>query len=118
MLNNKEIKLLKIINDNANKQGVTLISLGAILVFLDNSKFTKDSIKKALILLMQNDYLEVVFIAKNSEEYCLITLKSKGKNYKVEKESVLRQLLFKIGFAFLGAIVSFIVGRILYFIFS
>lgn len=118
MLNNKEIKLLKILNDNANKQGAVLISLGAILVFLNNPKLTQESVKKSLILLMQNDYLEVVFITKNSEEYCLITLKSKGKNYKVEKESVIRQLLFKIGFAFLGAIVSFIVGKILYFIFS
>ena len=114
----EEIKLLKIINDNVNKQGVTLISLGAILIFFNNPKITKSSIKKSLILLMQNDYLDVVFILKNNEEYCLITLKSKGKNYKVEKESFFRQLTIKITFAFLGAIVSFLVGKFLYLIFS
>ncbi len=118
MLSKTEIKLLKIINDNANEQGVTLISLMAILVFLDCKNLANFNVKKALILLMQNDYLDVTFIEKNNEEYCLVTLKNKGKNYKVEKENVYRQFKTKLLLAFIGAIVSFLVGKILYFIFS
>ncbi len=118
MLNSNEIKLLKIINDNINNQNTTLISLASLYIFLNNQKTKESDIKKALIILMQNDYLDVTFITKNNEEYCLITLKSKGRNYKVEKVSVRRQLIVRIAFAFVGAIVSFIVGKFLYLIFS
>ena len=118
MLTLNEVKLLKIINDNADKQNVALISLASLLVFLNNKKLNESDIKKSLIILMQSDYLEVTFINKNSQEYCLITLKNKGKNYKIEKVSVRRQLVSRIIFAFTGAIVSFIVGKILYLIFS
>ncbi len=118
MLNANEVKLLKILNDNANKQSVTLLSISAILIFLNNQKLNKNYVKKTLILLMQNDYLDVTFIEKNAEEFCLITIKSKGKNYKIEKESVARQFFVKILFALCGAVVSFIVGKLLYLFFS
>ncbi len=118
MLSSIELKLLKIVNDNVNKQGDTLIGLKSILVFLNNQKVKESDVKKALVLLMQGDYLDVTFIEKNGEEFCLITIKNKGKNYKVEKESVTRQFIVKVIFAVSSAVVSFIVGKILYIIFS
>ena len=50
------------------------------------------------------------------EIYC-VTLKLKGKHYLIENENALRAMKFRVLVAVLGAIASFIMGKLLFMLF-
>ncbi len=119
MLKKSEELVLKVIKDNALSNDSTLISKESIVAFIGNEKLVDvSSVESAVKTLYAGDYIDMLLTSKHGEEIYLITLLKKGKNYDVEKKGEIRKIKNKILLAIVGALVSFIVGRILILLFS
>ena len=119
MLKKSYESVLKVISDNAFKEESCLISKENIVAFVGDGNLVNDSnVEEILKYLYVNDYIDLVFSSKKDEKFYCITLLKRGKNYKEEKRAEISKVKNKILLAVIGAIVSFIVGRILIAIFT
>jgi hypothetical protein len=118
MLSKKQRVVLKIINDNS-ESGNSLLSVPLISAFSQNYKrLSNEEVEKIIVSLSARGYIEVINTFKKDEPYYCITLTSKGLNYKAEFLEDVKDLRLKLTITALGAVVSFIIGRILFMIFS
>ena len=113
MLSKNEIKILEYLNENCKNVESCLF-----LVKTLNEKFKNLNVRKTLNALSIKEYIEVIYATKNEFEYCCIILKSKGRNYKMEKQDVYRSFVFKILLGVAGGVASFVIGKILYLFFK
>jgi hypothetical protein len=74
--------------------------------------------KKVIESLSARGYLEVINTFKKGEPYYCINLTAKGRGYMAEYREEIKDIRFKLLVTALGAVVSFIIGRILFAIFS
>ncbi len=119
MLKKSEELVLKVIKDNAFSNDSTLISKESIVAFIGDEKAVNISnIESLLKTLYASDYIDMLLTSKHGEEIYLITLLKKGKNYDLEKKGEISKIKNKILLAIVGALVSFIVGRILIALFT
>ena len=119
MLTLQEKIVMEYLFKKCEKTGNCLVTLQEIIVSISHKKkFTQGKIKDILFSLQQEDYFDIIYSDRQGESVMVITLHAKGKGYPREKVQNNRQLKYKIIFAFLGAILSFIVGKILYLIFT
>lgn len=119
MLTYQEKLVMEYLFKKCAKSGNCLISLQEIILSLSHKKkFTEARLKDILFSLQQEDYFDIIYSDRQGESVMVITLHLKGKGYPREKIQNNRQIKYKILLAFLGAILSFIVGKILYLIFT
>ena len=119
MLKKCEEIVLKVISDNAFGGESCLISKESIVEFARNEKYVNlNNVEEILKSLYANDYIDVLISSKKGEKFYCITLLKRGKNYKEEKKKEISNVKNKIVLAIIGALVSFIVGRILIAIFT
>ncbi|MBO5888725.1 MAG: hypothetical protein J6Q58_01130 [Clostridia bacterium] len=119
MLKKEDESVLKVISDNAFSGESCLISKESIVAFVNNEKLVNDTnVEEILKNLYANDYIDLLLSSKKGETFYCITLLKRGKNYKEEKRAEISKVKNKILLAVIGAIVSFIVGRILIAIFT
>ena len=119
MLSKKQRTILKIISDNSLDSGSCLLSAELISAFSQTKvKITANETSKIIQSLSVRGYVEVINTFKKGEPYFCITLTDKGKNYQAEYREEIKDLRFKLLVASLGAVVSFIIGRILFAIFT
>ena len=119
MLSKKQRTVLKIISDNSVGSGSCLLSAELISAFSASQvKLSVEESKKIIDALSVRGYVEVINTFKKGEPYYCITLTPKGRNFKVEYLEDIKDLRFKLLITSLGAVVSFIIGRILFAIFS
>ena len=119
MLTLSEKLVMEFLFSKCQNNGNCLTSLQEIIISLSQKKkFTESKLKDILFSLQQEDYFDIIYSDRRGESVMVITLHAKGKGYPREKIQNNRQLKYKIIFAFLGAILSFIVGKILYLIFT
>ncbi len=119
MLKKHEEKVLKVISDNAFEGNTCLISKSALLAFIGNDKIiNENTIDDIINSLYTSDYIDYILSMQKGETVYCITLLKKGKNYKEVKKKEVNVVKNKILLAVVGAIVSFIVGRILLLLFK
>ena len=119
MLKKSDESVLKVINDNAFKEESCLISKESIVAFVGNEKLVNsNNVEEILNRLYASDYIDLLLSSKKDEKFYCITLLKRGKNFKEEKKKEFNNIKNKILLAMLGALVSFIVGRILIAIFT
>lgn len=119
MLSKKERIILKIINDNCTQRSSCLISKENLIAFAGNVKLVNENnIESVLFSLINGEYVEIVTSKKEEKILYCITLKYKGKNYKEVYKKSIDGLKNKIFIAILCACISFIVGKILVFLFK
>ena len=119
MLSKKQRTVLKIILDNSIDSGSCLLSAELISAFSSSQvKLSVEESKKIIEGLSARGYLEVINTFKKGEPYYCINLTAKGKGYKAEYREEIKDLRLKLLVTALGAVVSFIIGRILFAIFS
>ncbi len=119
MLNSQEKLVMDYIYSRCKNTGNCLVSLQEVLVGVTNKKkVTESKLKDILFSLQQDDYFDIIYSDRQGESVMVITLHSKGKAYPREKIQNSRQIKFRILLAFTGAVLSFIVGKILYLIFT
>ncbi len=116
MLTRNEYEVLMVISENSVNGNSCLLSLKEIEELLKNS--SKINVQKVLDDLYEKEYVDIVYTErKGTPVYCITVLK-KGKNFKREKRSVYSALRFKIILAVVSAVVSFLVGKFLIFLFK
>ncbi len=119
MLKKSEELVLKVLKDNAFLGESLLISKESIVAFIGNQRLVNlANVDGILKKLYSADYIDLLPSSKRGEEIYLITLLKKGKTYAEEKRGEIGKIKSKIFLAVLGALISFIVGRILIAIFS
>ena len=119
MLKKGEELVLKVILDNAYNNESCLISKESIVAFIGDEKIVSlDNVESVLSSLYSNDYIDLLLSSRKGEKLYCITLLKKGKNYAYEKKREIKMIKNKILLAIVGALVSFIVGRILVVLFN
>lgn len=119
MLKKTEMEILRALNGSKNDKDTCLLSPKE-LVELCSPKYKIDEITalNALKKLENEDCLDIIYsTGKGKPVYC-ITLHPKGVNYLAERRKSYSAIKFKIFLAVLGAVVSFIAGRLLYYLFT
>ncbi len=89
-----------------------------ILTLSHKIKLTQAKLKEVMHSLEQDDYFDMIFSDRHGEEVIVITLHLKGKAFPREVVQSGRQVKYKLLLASLGAVLSFVIGRILYLIFT
>lgn len=120
MLNKKSKALMKSVYQKAiEKDGTCLISQNDLLGTLPYSmQFKKSDLNLCLKALVSEGYVELITTEKKGEDYYCITLQKPGYDFAYQMAKEKRQIKMKIGLTICGAIGSFIIGRILYMLFT
>ncbi len=119
MLSLKQKNLLKIINDNANASGSALLSAEIISACTSKrNKIKAEEVEPFVKSLAVGGYVEVINTYKKDVPFYCITLTEKGKNYALVYKEDVKQVKNKLALAVLGAVISFLIGRILYLLFT
>lgn len=118
MLKKLEEKVLKIINDNAFEGNTCLISKSSLVAFINEKLVDENTIDNLINSLSASDYIDYIVTSRKGEIFYCITLLKKGKNYKEVKKREVGAIKNRILLAIVGAVVSFVVGRILLILFK
>ena len=91
-----------------------LVSGAEILSVLPHTKkFNADGVDEALYNLHADGYFDLITSSRAGERMYVITLKESGLNFHRAKKQRTRDVFYKIGLAFIGALATFIFGLIL-----
>ena len=85
---------------------------------LENMLSVKEDLKKHLLQLEKEGYLDVIYTDRHGEPFVYIVLKSKSFDLQLEKRRTGKELLFRFILALASAVVTYAFGRILYLVFS
>lgn len=119
MLSVKQKIILKILNDNCGSQGSILISKEVISLLCQPLKrISAQAVEKTLISLSIGGYVEYVKTYKKAEEVYCITITEKGKLYRLEERAQVQNFVNKLAVTVLCALLSFVIGRILFAVFT
>ena len=119
MLSKNQRVVLRVLNDNCGARGSCLMSLSLISALCKPlKKITDESAEKVLTSLSVNGFIRLIKTYKKTEPYFCITLTEKGRNYKTLVKEGFLEIKNRLIIASLCAIVSFIIGRILFLIFN
>lgn len=117
MLNREERRILSAVYARCNGGGC-LVSPSDLLTDLKDKKMTAEKLDKTLKSLELDDYFDLIYSDKKGAEVMCITLKPKGRAFSREAVQNRRYLVFKIMIAVGSAILTFVVGRFLYLLFT
>lgn len=91
-----------------------LVSAAEILSVLPKGKrFNADGVDEALSNLHGDGYFDLIASSRAGQKMYVITLKESGLNFRRTQKQRLRDVIYKIALAFLGAFATFIFGLIL-----
>lgn len=100
-------------------QEACLISPIDIMSVMPNTKHNSaEKVDKALNLLHEDGYFDIISSERKGEKMYVITLKEEAFSYKRHKKQIKRDIVFKIFLALIGATATFIFGLILNAIFG
>ena len=95
------------------KEGENLILLAQIeedFAFLVD----KSQIRSLLLNLEREGFIDLTFADRKGEQFVYIQLQKKGIDYHNQRKSRTKELLLRVMFAVLSALVTFICGKVLY----
>lgn len=118
MLNKSEKFIMDVIYDKCGCDGSCLISLSQIKTALHKTKISDNKIKSTIKSLELDDYYELIVCERDNEELYCINLHTKGYGFKREKEQFKRAILNRAILATVTAVITYLVGRILIYIFK
>lgn len=117
MLNRAEKSVMSVIYDKCAEKGSCLISVKEISVGLKYKGMTDTKIVSVLNSLSLDNYFELLPCERNGEKIYCINLLTKGYAFKRESCQRSREILSRIVFASITALVTFAVGKLLIFLF-
>ena len=119
MLTKSEKAVMGYIYQKCQNKKSCLTSFQEIILSLSHKlKLTESKVKEIVKSLEQDDYFDLIYTNKNGEQILVITLHPKGIAYPREVVQSSRQLKYKIILATFGAVLSFVIGKILYLVFT
>lgn len=117
MLNKTERAIMTVIYEKCLSSGACIISTAEIKAKLKSRALSDLKIKTVLRSLELDDYYVLTLCDKNGEEFFCVNLLAKGYAFRRETEQARRAFIYKIFLACLTALVTYVVGRILFLIF-
>lgn len=94
-----------------------LITPSDLVRIINDQKISQNRLEKVMTELSQDGYFELVYSNRKGEEVYCITLTLKGRGFLREQKKFKRNVLFRVGFTVVLAVLSFIIGLILKAIF-
>lgn len=118
MLNKSERAVMDVIILKCKSTGCCLISCEELSSFVHQQRMNTKKVESVLRSLSLDGYFDLVPCKKSGEDLFCINLKPKGYSYKREMEQEKREAFKKIFFAVCSAVLTYLVGRVLFLIFK
>ena len=117
MLNKTESKVFSAIYYKCRGGDRCIIGVNEISSAI-SVRLTEEKVESVMKALETEDYLDSVCVCKNDTRYYSVRLHSKGLRYTREKLDNRRNIVIKIVFAVISAVITFAFGRLLLWLFS
>ena len=118
MLNKKESEVMNAVYELSAGKNVCLVSPSELLALLPpRGKYTEEVLEKILDALALDDYFELLSSERKGEKMYVISLRANGYAFKRGYIQMKRDVALKIFWAVASAIIAFLVGLILKWIF-
>ena len=118
MLNRKEKAVMQFIYNQCLEKESCLISFTSLFNAVNQKKQISESeLSKILTELEYDDYFDAIYSDKKGEKFIFITMHNKGKGFLRELKQIKRTLYFRIALSLGGAVLAFILTKILVKIF-
>ena len=117
MLAKKESEVMRAVYTLC-REGVCLVSPSEILARLPvREKWTVESLEKVLTALSMDNYFDLLSSERQGEKMYVITLRTNALGYPRNAQQWRRNVCLKLGWAVASAVIAFLVGVILKWIF-
>ena len=118
MLNKQESEVMGAVYSLCAGKGVCLISPTELLSLLPQKRnYTEEKLEKILDALSLDDYFELLSSERKGEKIYVISLRSNGFAFQRVHTQMKRDAALKIVWAVASAVIAFLVGLILKWIF-
>ncbi len=118
MLNKRESKIMEIVYSLCDEKGICLVAPTEILGLLpEKERVDEEKLEEVLSELEMDDYFSLLSSVRKGEKMYVITLRPVGFAFKRTHTQMKRDLAFKLGWAIASAVIAFLVGMILKWIF-
>lgn len=112
MFGKKELSLLSLAY-NSGADGKYLVSLANL-----NEKISVEDCKPLLSSLKEKSCIDYLFTDRHGEPFVYIKVTENGKNQITGKKQKRREMGIRIMLACLSALITFVVGKLLYLLFN
>ena len=117
MLTKRESEVMKAVYSLC-KEGVCLVSPNELLALLPaRENWTQENLEKVLTALSLDNYFHLLSSERQGEKMYVITLCADGLAYPRNAQQMRRSLCLKIGWAIASAVIAFLVGVVMKWIF-
>lgn len=117
MLTANEKSVLSAVLKKCGERSSCLFSVKEYLASLPAKRgITEGRLREILDCLAFDGYIDVVLTDRHGETVYCITLLKRGKGYKRESVQSKREIIYRAIIAIASAVITFAVGRLLYFI--
>ena len=118
MLNKRESEVMNAIYSLCCEKGICLISPDELLAMLPTrKKYNEEQIEKILSELALDNYFELLSSERKGEKTYVISLRANGYAFKRCSVQQRRDFAVKLGWAITSAVIAFLVGWVLKWIF-
>ena len=118
MLNRGESEGMNTVYALCHEKGICLISPAELLAQLPpRRQYTEEGVEKILTELSLDDYFELLSSERKGEKMYVISLRTKGYAFKRCYTQLRRNAAMKLVWAITSAVIAFLVGLILKWIF-
>ena len=118
MLNKRETEVMNAVYDLCHEKGVALVSPSELLAMLSHKKgYTEERIEEILHELSLDDYFELLSSERKGEKMYVISLRTNGYAFKRGYVQMKRNAALKILWAVASAVIAFLVGLLLKWLF-
>lgn len=118
MLNKRESEVMNAVYTLSSEKGVCLVSPSELLALLPpKKKYTEEQVEGILGALALDDYFEMLSSERKGEKMYVISLRANGYAFKRYYTQIKRDAAMKFGWAIASAVIAFLVGVLLKWIF-
>ncbi len=118
MLNKRESEVMNAVYNLTVEKGVCLISPNELIEEISpKHRLNEEGLEKILSELALDNYFELLSSERKGEKMYVISLRANGYAFKRCYTQMRRSLVLKLGWAIASAVVAFLVGLILKWIF-
>ena len=118
MLNKQESEVMNAVYNLCSEKGICLVSPAELLDVLPPKRnYSEETLDKVLDALALDDYFELLSSERKGEKMYVISLRSNGYAFKRYHTQMKRDVALKFIWAITSAVVAFLVGLLLKWIF-
>ncbi len=118
MLNKRETEVMSAVYGLCEEKGICLVSPSELLSLLPTrKKYTEEQLEQILGALSLDNYFELLSSERKGEKMYVISMRANGYAFKRCFTQMKRDMAMKIFWAVASAVIAFLVGVILKWIF-